>query len=253
MTRINTNVSSLTAQKSLARANNSLQEVADPSEHRSADQHRQGRSGRFDRQRGSSYRHHQRGAGDQQQRAGQPDDRHGRQCPGPGQLAVERHPRSGDRGGQHGRHERPIRSRPTSCRSTRRWRPSTASPRRRRSRAGSCSTAASTSSPTATHEFDDISDLQIDQANLGATDQIDVEIEIAQAAAKAQVTNATNVDTKATTTLSFGTGFQLDNAAENAEVSIALTGTKTAPQSWSAHADLRGRAERRRRVGPRTS
>ena len=51
MTRINTNVSALIAQKNLADANDPTANRSDPFEHRFADQHRCRQSGRFDRRR----------------------------------------------------------------------------------------------------------------------------------------------------------------------------------------------------------
>ena len=63
------------------------------------------------------------------------------------------------------------RSKPISCRSTRRWKPSTALPRRRPSKAAVCSTAAWTSTRPA-NTVSSIRDVQIDQANLGAAGQV---------------------------------------------------------------------------------
>ena len=59
MSRINTNVSSLIAQKTLARSNAQLQESLSRLQHRFANQLGQGRPGRFDRQRKPPPRHHQ--------------------------------------------------------------------------------------------------------------------------------------------------------------------------------------------------
>lgn len=61
---------------------------------------------------------------------------------------------------------------------------------------------------TATQNFDDITDLEINQANLGATGKIDVEIEIASAATQAQITNTTNVDAAANATITFAQSLQ---------------------------------------------
>ena len=189
MSRINTNVSSLIAQKTLRPLERQIARIADAAEHRFADQRRQGRPGRFDRQRKPAPRHHQHQQGDHQQRAGQPAHRHGRQRPGPGQHPAERHPRPGGRSRQHGRARATSRSRPTSCRSTRRWKPSTASPRSRRSKAASCSTAASTSRSAYAAGGATVRDLNIEQANLGAAGSVDVDITITAAATQALLTN----------------------------------------------------------------
>jgi len=79
-------------------------------------------------------------------------------------------------------------------------------------------------STTAGGNFGNIADLQIDQANLGAAGSIDVEITIAAAAETAEIANADTVYTEASATLSFGTGFRL--ASQNggaAVVEIVLT------------------------------
>ncbi|HUT94358.1 MAG TPA: flagellin [Thermoguttaceae bacterium] len=68
---------------------------------------------------------------------------------------------------------------------------------------------------SATQNFANIGDLEINQANLGAADQIDVEIEIADAATKAQISSTINADTNAKATLSFAAG---------ATVTLANTG-----------------------------
>jgi flagellin len=62
---------------------------------------------------------------------------------------------------------------------------------------------------SATQNFDNIEDMEINQANLGATGQIDVEIEITAAAAKAQITTSVDADTNANATLSFAAGATL--------------------------------------------
>jgi flagellin len=59
---------------------------------------------------------------------------------------------------------------------------------------------------SATQNFDDIQDMDIDQANLGATGQIDVEIAITAAATKAQISTAISADANATATLTFAAG-----------------------------------------------
>jgi len=64
---------------------------------------------------------------------------------------------------------------------------------------------------TATQNFDDIVDLEINQANLGATGQIDVEIEISAAATKAQITNDGNPNAAANATISFASSLQIDD------------------------------------------
>ncbi|GAG03057.1 unnamed protein product, partial [marine sediment metagenome] len=66
---------------------------------------------------------------------------------------------------------------------------------------------------SATQNFANIEDLEINQANLGAAGQIDVEIEITAAATKAQITTAVDADTNATATLSFAAGATVDLTA----------------------------------------
>lgn len=94
---------------------------------------------------------------------------------------------------------------------------------------------------SATQNFDDITDLEIHQANLGATGQIDVEVAILAAATKAQITNATGPDTNASATLSFGTGYHMaSQAGQTAEIDIYLSGTKTTPQVKVSHGAITG-------------
>jgi len=71
-------------------------------------------------------------------------------------------------------------------------------------------------------------DIQIDQANLGATGQIDVDVDISQAAAKAEITtDGFSPSTKASATLSFAAGATLAGGDSTAEVSITATGLGT--------------------------
>ncbi len=62
---------------------------------------------------------------------------------------------------------------------------------------------------SATANFDDITDLEINQANLGSAGSIDVEIDISAAATQAQITNNVSPDTSANATLSFAAGTTL--------------------------------------------
>lgn len=79
---------------------------------------------------------------------------------------------------------------------------------------------------SATQNFANIEDLEIDQANLGATGQIDVEIEIAAAATKAQITNTpATADASATATLSFAAGAAVTLANGAFEVRATALGT----------------------------
>lgn len=78
---------------------------------------------------------------------------------------------------------------------------------------------------SATQNFDDVQDLEINQANLGATGQIDVEVEIAAAATKAQITSAISADANANATLSFAAGATM--TLTNGDLTVRATSVDT--------------------------
>ena len=84
---------------------------------------------------------------------------------------------------------------------------------------------------SATQNFANIEDLEINQANLGAAGQIDVEVEITAAATKAQITTAVDADTNATATLSFAAGTTL--TLTNGGLTIRATSLGTAEDGVS--------------------
>jgi len=63
---------------------------------------------------------------------------------------------------------------------------------------------------------DSVVDLQVDQANLGATGQIGVDVDISAGATRAEVTNAGSPDAAATTTLNFAAGVDTTAVASGA-------------------------------------
>jgi len=75
-------------------------------------------------------------------------------------------------------------------------------------------------STTSTGNFDNITDLEINQANLGASGQIDVEIEISSAAETAQITMTGNTDTQANATLTFGAGARVTGGSSGAVLEV---------------------------------
>ena len=89
MTRINTNISSLMAQQSLAHVERATAKRSDPVEHRQADQLGCRRPGRLDCQRGPRRRHHQHPAGRLQQPDGQQMISTADSALGPGRLPAD--------------------------------------------------------------------------------------------------------------------------------------------------------------------
>jgi len=73
---------------------------------------------------------------------------------------------------------------------------------------------------TSSGNFDNITDLEINQANLGASGQIDVEIEISSAAETAEITMTGNTDTQANATLTFGAGARVTGGSSNAVLEV---------------------------------
>ncbi|HUT11157.1 MAG TPA: flagellin [Thermoguttaceae bacterium] len=75
-------------------------------------------------------------------------------------------------------------------------------------------------STTPTGNFNNITDMEINQANLGAASQIDLEIEISSAAETAQITMTGNTDTQASATLTFGAGARVTAASSGAVLEV---------------------------------
>ncbi len=81
---------------------------------------------------------------------------------------------------------------------------------------------------TTAGEVPTIEDIQIDQANLGATGQINVDVDIAAGATQAAITNSIGTATNATATLNFAASVTTTAAASGAILDIVATSPGTA-------------------------
>jgi len=71
--------------------------------------------------------------------------------------------------------------------------------------------------------LDTVRDLQIQQANLGSTGSVTVDVKITAAATQAEITNAASPDSAANATLTFGSGAKVASAKGDAVIDVAAT------------------------------
>jgi len=95
---------------------------------------------------------------------------------------------------------------------------------------------------TAGTGYTTVNDLEIQQANLGTTGSVSIDVDITAAAAKAEITNASGSYTAASTVLDFGAGYSLHSESTDAEIDIAIDSTSSVTDVETTYADLGGGA-----------